>query len=106
MERAVARRPGGARSPTRGSISWGVTVVRAVMKESAAKTAKELVMQSPILHSRLQNVSNNEARSQTQRSLVAGMPYQTVAVNHTNTSTNALRRNISPNGHRNSKPLA
>ena len=50
IERAVARRAGGARSPTRGSISWGVTVVMAVMNESAEKTAKELVIHSPTLH--------------------------------------------------------
>lgn len=31
IERAKARRLGGARSPTRGIMSWGVTVVTAVM---------------------------------------------------------------------------
>lgn len=50
IERAVARRAEGARSPTRGSINWGVTVVRAVMNESAEKTAKELVIHSPTLN--------------------------------------------------------
>lgn len=47
MERAVARRWGGARSPTRGSMSWGVTVETAVMKEMARKTEKEFVIQRP-----------------------------------------------------------
>ena len=49
IERAVARRAGGARSPTSGSINWGVTVVTAVINERAEKTAKELVRQRPIL---------------------------------------------------------
>lgn len=49
MERAAARRWGGARSPTRGSISWGVTVMMPVMKLMAEKTAMEEVTQSPIL---------------------------------------------------------
>lgn len=46
-EIAVARRCAGARSPTRGSISWGVTVVIAVMKESARKTEKDFVTHKP-----------------------------------------------------------
>ena len=49
MERAVARRWGGAMSPTRGSMSCGVTVVTLVMKEMARKVGKECVMQSAIL---------------------------------------------------------
>ena len=47
MERAVARRCGGARSPTSGSMSWGVTVVTAVMKESARKTENDFVTHRP-----------------------------------------------------------
>jgi len=45
----VARRCGGAMSPTRGSMSWGVTVVIDVMNEMAQKAAKEWVIQRPIL---------------------------------------------------------
>jgi hypothetical protein len=40
---------GGAKSPTRGSISCGVTVVIAVMNEIAVKAFKFLVTQTPIL---------------------------------------------------------
>lgn len=47
MDRAVARRWAGAKSPTRGSISWGVTVVTAVMKERARKTPNDLVTHKP-----------------------------------------------------------
>lgn len=49
IERAAARRLGGARSPTRGSINWGVTVVTAVMNEIAVKTPRLVVMQRPSL---------------------------------------------------------
>ena len=49
MEREVARRWGGARSPTRGSISWGVTVVMEVRRERRQKRGKEVVRQRPIL---------------------------------------------------------
>ena len=49
MESAAARLWGGARSPTSGSISCGVMVVTAVMKEIAVKTASEFVTQRPIL---------------------------------------------------------
>lgn len=47
IERAAARLAGGARSPTRGSISCGVTVETAVMKDKATKTGKDLVTQRP-----------------------------------------------------------
>jgi hypothetical protein len=46
-ESACARVAGGAMSPTKGRISWGVTVVTEVMKERAAKAGKEVVRQSP-----------------------------------------------------------
>jgi hypothetical protein len=49
IESAAARRLGGARSPTRGSMSWGVTVVMAQMKDIAVKAARLLVTQRPIL---------------------------------------------------------
>ena len=49
MEREVARRWAGARSPTRGSISWGVTVVVEVRRETTQKSGKEVVRQRPIL---------------------------------------------------------
>lgn len=47
IERAVARLAGGARSPTRGSMSCGVTVVTAAMKERATKTENDPVRHSP-----------------------------------------------------------
>jgi hypothetical protein len=40
---------GGARSPTKGSMSCGVTVVIAVIKEMAVKAPKSFVTQTPIL---------------------------------------------------------
>ena len=49
IESDVARRFGGARSPTRGSISCGVTVVTEVRRERRQKAGKELVRQRPIL---------------------------------------------------------
>lgn len=49
MESAAARLWGGARSPTSGSISCGVTVVTAVMKEIVVKMVSEFVTQRPIL---------------------------------------------------------
>lgn len=67
IERAVARRWGGARSPTRGSteivvrstsfsviypgcvLNCGVTVVNEVKKDRKRKTGNEVVMQRPIL---------------------------------------------------------
>ncbi len=47
IERAVARRWVGARSPTRGSISCGVTVETAVMKDIARKTENDFVRHKP-----------------------------------------------------------
>jgi hypothetical protein len=47
IERAVARRWAGARSPTSGSMSCGVTVEMAVMQDRARKTGKELVRHRP-----------------------------------------------------------
>jgi hypothetical protein len=49
MERAAARLLGGARSPTRGSMSWGVTVVMEVMKDIAVKVPRSWVRQRPSL---------------------------------------------------------
>lgn len=49
MLRARGRRFGGASSPTRGSMIWGVTVVMAVMKETPRKTEKFEVRQRTIL---------------------------------------------------------
>ena len=48
VERAVARLAGGARSPTRRSMSCGVTVMTAVMKERATKTENDPVRHKPI----------------------------------------------------------
>ncbi len=47
IESAVARLWAGARSPTRGSISCGVTVDTAVMKDNTRKTEKDLVRHNP-----------------------------------------------------------
>lgn len=47
IESAVARLWRGARSPTRGSISCGVTVDIAVMKDSTRKTEKDFVRHNP-----------------------------------------------------------
>ena len=49
MERAAARLFGGARSPTRGSMSCGVTVVMEVMKDIAVKVARSWVRHRPSL---------------------------------------------------------
>lgn len=49
MDRDAALLLGGARSPTKGSMSCGVTVVMAVIKEMAVKAAKFVVTQTPIL---------------------------------------------------------
>jgi hypothetical protein len=49
IDRDAALLLGGARSPTRGSMSCGVTVVIAVMKEMAVKAPKSLVTHTPIL---------------------------------------------------------
>lgn len=76
---ACARFSLGARSPTSGSMSCGVTVLIAVMNDSATKTLKDFVRQSPS---------------------------QSVAVKKTRMSTNARRRNTSPNGQRKSRPAA
>ncbi len=47
IERLVARLWAGARSPTRGSISCGVTVETAVMKDIARKTENDFVRHKP-----------------------------------------------------------
>lgn len=44
-ERAAARREGGARSPTSGSMSCGVTVVMATMNDIAVKVLRSFVRQ-------------------------------------------------------------
>lgn len=49
MDRAAARRDGGARSPTSGSMSCGVTVVTATMKDMAVKVPRSDVRHSPSL---------------------------------------------------------
>ena len=49
IDRADARLCGGARSPTSGSMSCGVTVVIAVIKDIAQNTSKLLVRHKPIL---------------------------------------------------------
>jgi hypothetical protein len=66
-------------SPTRGSISCGVTVVTEVMKDMAQKTAKFLVTQRPI---------------------------QRVAVKATSQRTKGRRLRRSPSGQRKRRPAA
>ena len=56
IESAVARLRRGARSPTRGSINCGVTVVTAVMKESAKKIEKDLVTHNPSHYVRSEDI--------------------------------------------------
>jgi hypothetical protein len=48
MERFKPLRSGGAKSPTRGIMSWGVTVVTPQMNESARNAVNEGVTQRPI----------------------------------------------------------
>lgn len=48
MERAAARREAGARSPTSGNMSWGVTVRKAQMKPTPVKTRRLVVVQRMI----------------------------------------------------------
>lgn len=49
MEREAARRWGGARSPTSGSMICGVTVVMETRKERAVKVRRFVVRQRPSL---------------------------------------------------------
>jgi hypothetical protein len=48
-ESAAARRCGGARSPTKGIMSCGVTVVTETMNDMPVKTPRSFVMQRPSL---------------------------------------------------------
>lgn len=98
MLREVARWAGGARSPTRGSMSCGVTVETEVMKLRMQKTVKFLVMQRPILYILSLNLGI--------RRCFEGDAYQTVAVNQTSHRTKGLLLNKSPRGHKNSRPAA
>lgn len=102
IERAVALRCGGASSPTKGSMSWGVTVVSAVMKEKAVKTEKDLVIQR-LTHCILL------ARLLSRMSIPVkwGSPsFTIVAVKKTRLRIKGLRRNISPRGHMKRRPAA
>lgn len=56
IDRLVARRCGGAKSPTKGSIIWGVTVVTAVMNDMTRDTVKLFVTQSLMLAFRQQSL--------------------------------------------------
>lgn len=96
MDKAAALLLGGARSPTSGSISCGVTVVTAVTKEIAVKAAKSFVTQTPILDRQMSN----------KILLTIRQTYHIVAVKNTRLKTNGLRGSKSPNGHRNSSPAA
>ena len=79
IERAVARRSLGARSPTSGIMSCGVTVVSPVMNVSARKTWKLVVTQRPT---------------------------QSVAVIQTRSRIYGRRRRRSPGGLRRKSPTA
>ena len=59
IDRDAALLLGGARSPTRGSISCGVTVVIAVINEMAVKAAKSFVTQTPILMRKIYQQSDS-----------------------------------------------
>lgn len=96
MERDMARLAGGARSPTRGSMSCGVTVETAVMKESATKTGNDLVMQRP---SHWIDVNMVVQKYDLGR-------LTSVAVNHTSIKTYARLRKTSPRGQRKRRPAA
>ena len=98
MDRDAALLLGGARSPTSGSISCGVTVVIAVMKEMAVKAPKSFVTQTPILY-----------RTSVNKVIFSGYfghTYHIVAVKKTSNRTNGLRGKRSPRGHRNRRPAA
>lgn len=49
IDNAAALLFGGAKSPTRGNISWGVTVEIATKKDIAENTVSDFVTQRPIL---------------------------------------------------------
>lgn len=98
MERDAALLLGGARSPTKGSMSCGVTVVIAVMKEMAVKAPKSFVTQTPIL--------DEEDISKVTLLEHHGQAYHMVAVKNTSDRTNGLRGRRSPRGHRNKRPAA
>ena len=97
MDRDAALLLGGARSPTRGSISCGVTVVMAVMKEIAVNAAKSFVTHTPILYEHVSKVTISKHLGHT---------YHMVAVKKTSDKTNGLRGKRSPNGHKNKRPAA
>lgn len=61
IDRDAALLLGGARSPTKGSMSCGVTVVTAVINEIAVKAARLLVTQTPILDTLTSVTSTSEA---------------------------------------------
>jgi hypothetical protein len=98
IDRDAALLLGGARSPTSGSMSCGVTVVIAVMKEMAVKAPRSFVTQTPILYRiYISKVTFSEYLSHT---------YHIVAVKKTSNRTNGLRGKRSPRGHRNKRPAA
>lgn len=96
IERAVARRWSGARSPTRGSMSCGVTVETAVRNDITRKTENDFVTHKPTHLKMSVDISLDESDSFITK----------VAVKKTKVRTNALRRNMSPSGHKKSSPTA
>jgi len=118
IERAAARLCGGAKSPTRGSINCGVTVVTEQIKEIAVNVARLFVMQSPIL--RLGFISNHphadmiwkEKVNQRKKEPAISIrkqymeTYHSVAVKNMSEQTKARLLSKSPSGHRNSSPTA
>ena len=95
IEREVARLWGGARSPTRGIMSWGVTVETDVMKDMARKTGNEFVIHRP-----------SHLTISAKTLLWISEAQTIVAVKHIRVRTNARRRNMSPSGHNNTSPAA
>ena len=116
IERAAARLCGGAKSPTRGSINCGVTVVTEQIKEIAVNVARLLVTQSPIL--RLGFISKNPHSNYSERKIIQRTmepaisirkcvrTYHKVAVKNISEHTKARLLSKSPSGHRNSSPTA
>lgn len=101
MLRANGRLLGGARSPTKGSMIWGVTVVMAVKKVTARKAVKDEVTQRTILC----NFSISSMRKVFGLRL-EGKAYHRVAVMKTNINVYGRRGNRSPRGQMSSNPTA
>lgn len=102
MDKETALLAGGARSPTNGSISCGVTVDIAAMKLRAKNTEKEFVRQSPshfLSSVFVQCLKGGKRRRRGGRITI-------VAVKKTKMRTKARRLKMSPRGQRKRRPPA